>query len=132
MELIAQVRKTITGAQKYPADSISGGKAKPLKAPKKAPKAELDDEDKAFMEKQRAGMSILVFSSNIAPANISLQTQRPRLSSPRRLAPPRDHSTPVPRESRSPERSKASLIPDGEIMSCYDFDGSWKRRAAAL
>ncbi|KAH8592531.1 translation machinery associated TMA7 [Bisporella sp. PMI_857] len=32
----------------------AGGKAKPLKQPKKAPKAELDDEDKAFKEKQRA------------------------------------------------------------------------------
>jgi len=31
----------------------AGGKAKPLKAPKKATK-ELDDEDKAFLEKQRA------------------------------------------------------------------------------
>ncbi|KAK0736113.1 translation machinery associated TMA7 [Apiosordaria backusii] len=30
-----------------------GGKAKPLKAPKKQAK-ELDDEDKAFLEKQRA------------------------------------------------------------------------------
>jgi hypothetical protein len=27
-----------------------------LKAPKKAPKAELDEEDKAFQEKQKAGM----------------------------------------------------------------------------
>lgn len=35
-----------------------GGKAKPLKAPKKAPKADLDDEDLAFKEKQRAGMSL--------------------------------------------------------------------------
>ncbi|KAK4227450.1 translation machinery associated TMA7 [Podospora fimiseda] len=33
--------------------SRDGGKAKPLKAPKKQ-KAELDDEDKAFLEKQRA------------------------------------------------------------------------------
>lgn len=32
----------------------AGGKAKPLKAPKKAPKADLDEEDKAFLEKQRA------------------------------------------------------------------------------
>lgn len=32
-----------------------GGKAKPLKQPKKAPKAEMDDEDKAFQEKQKAG-----------------------------------------------------------------------------
>jgi hypothetical protein len=32
-----------------------GGKAKPLKQPKKAPKGELDEEDKAFQEKQRAG-----------------------------------------------------------------------------
>lgn len=27
-----------------------------MKAPKKGPKAELDDEDKAFQEKQKAGM----------------------------------------------------------------------------
>ncbi|KAK4459025.1 translation machinery associated TMA7 [Cladorrhinum samala] len=33
--------------------SRDGGKAKPLKAPKKQ-KAELDEEDKAFLEKQRA------------------------------------------------------------------------------
>jgi len=33
----------------------TGGKAKPLKQPKKAPKGELDEEDKAFQEKQRAG-----------------------------------------------------------------------------
>ncbi|CAL3963556.1 hypothetical protein PZA11_001140 [Diplocarpon coronariae] len=32
----------------------AGGKAKPLKAPKKAPKGEMDDEDKAFLEKQKA------------------------------------------------------------------------------
>ena len=37
--------------------SYAGGKAKPLKAAKKGPKAEMDDEDKAFLEKQRAGMS---------------------------------------------------------------------------
>lgn len=35
--------------------TILGGKAKPLKAPKKAPKAEMDDEDKAYADKQRAG-----------------------------------------------------------------------------
>lgn len=51
------VRTTSLKAQLYPADTTTGGKAKPLKAPKKAPKAELDDEDKAFLEKQRAGMS---------------------------------------------------------------------------
>jgi hypothetical protein len=33
----------------------TGGKAKPLKAPKKAPKGEMDEEDKAFQEKQKAG-----------------------------------------------------------------------------
>lgn len=33
----------------------TGGKAKPLKQPKKAPKGEMDEEDKAFAEKQRAG-----------------------------------------------------------------------------
>jgi hypothetical protein len=35
-----------------------GGKAKPLKAAKKD-KRELDDEDKAFLEKKRAGMYTL-------------------------------------------------------------------------
>lgn len=35
-----------------------GGKAKPLKAAKKD-KRELDDEDKAFLEKKRAGMYYL-------------------------------------------------------------------------
>lgn len=39
-------------------NSTTGGKAKPLKAPKKAPKGELDEEDKAFQEKQKAGMVI--------------------------------------------------------------------------
>lgn len=37
----------------------TGGKAKPLKAPKKAPKGEEDDDDKAFKEKQKAGTLIL-------------------------------------------------------------------------
>lgn len=37
-------------------DQTPGGKAKPLKAPKKGPKAEMDEEDKAFQEKQKAGM----------------------------------------------------------------------------
>jgi len=34
--------------------SREGGKAKPLKAAKKTNKGELDEEDKAFQEKQRA------------------------------------------------------------------------------
>jgi hypothetical protein len=34
-----------------------------LKAPKKAPKAELDEEDKAFQEKQKAGMFAGVYAS---------------------------------------------------------------------
>ena len=36
-----------------------GGKAKPLKAPKKAQK-ELDEDDLAFLEKQRAGEFVIV------------------------------------------------------------------------
>lgn len=35
---------------------MTGGKAKPLKAPKKAAK-DMDEDDKAFLEKKRAGMS---------------------------------------------------------------------------
>ncbi|TQS39334.1 hypothetical protein Golomagni_00145 [Golovinomyces magnicellulatus] len=34
--------------------SRAGGKAKPLKAPKKAAKGEMDEEDKAFQLKQKA------------------------------------------------------------------------------
>ncbi|MBE3042971.1 hypothetical protein IMZ48_10450 [Candidatus Bathyarchaeota archaeon] len=45
----------------------TGGKAKPLKAAKKGPKAELDDEDIAYQEKKRAGMSSLRF---LYPAEI--------------------------------------------------------------
>ena len=37
---------------------ISGGKAKPLKAPKKQNK-DLDDDDQAYLEKKRAGTEIL-------------------------------------------------------------------------
>lgn len=36
---------------------LAGGKAKPLKAPKKQ-KQELDEDDMAYKEKQKAGMSI--------------------------------------------------------------------------
>jgi hypothetical protein len=36
--------------------SITGGKAKPLKAAKKE-KKELDEDDKAYLEKKKAGMS---------------------------------------------------------------------------
>lgn len=34
-----------------------------MKAPKKGPKAELDDEDKAFQDKQRAGMPLEMSSA---------------------------------------------------------------------
>ena len=34
-----------------------------MKAPKKAPKGELDEEDKAFQEKQKAGMIAGVYAS---------------------------------------------------------------------
>lgn len=40
--------------QKYPANHIIGGKVKPLKAAKKE-KKELDEDDLAYKEKQRAG-----------------------------------------------------------------------------
>lgn len=35
---------------------MTGGKAKPLKAPKKAAK-DMDEDDKAFLEKKKAGTS---------------------------------------------------------------------------
>ena len=38
-------------------ECLIGGKAKPLKAPKKQ-KQELDEDDVAFREKQKAGMAI--------------------------------------------------------------------------
>ncbi|MCJ1414423.1 hypothetical protein MMC32_000749 [Xylographa parallela] len=39
--------------------SREGGKAKPLKAPKKE-KKEMDDEEIAFKDKQKAGMRVLI------------------------------------------------------------------------
>ena len=39
------------------AERLIGGKAKPLKAPKKQ-KQELDEDDVAFREKQKAGIAI--------------------------------------------------------------------------
>jgi Translation machinery associated TMA7 len=51
-----------------------GGKAKPLKAPKKAPKAEMDEEDKAFAEKQRAG-NFHTSCRLLDPANTSLDAK---------------------------------------------------------
>jgi hypothetical protein len=33
-----------------------------LKAPKKAPKGEMDEEDKAFQEKQKAGMTLTAYA----------------------------------------------------------------------
>lgn len=44
----------------------TGGKAKPLKAAKKATK-ELDDEDKAFLEKKKAGAFYLALPT-LAPS----------------------------------------------------------------
>ena len=58
------VRTPSGTAHMCPADTTTGGKAKPLKAPKKAPKAELDDEDKAFLEKQRAGTPYTSFGKS--------------------------------------------------------------------
>lgn len=48
---------------------ILGGKAKPLKAPKKAAKGELDDEDKAFQLKQKAGMAHLKKKKKLSSTN---------------------------------------------------------------
>jgi hypothetical protein len=44
--------------QKYPANHVIGGKAKPLKAAKKE-KKELDEDELAYKEKQRAGKFFL-------------------------------------------------------------------------
>lgn len=90
-------------------------------APKKE-KKDLDDEDKAFLERKRAGTLPPLFSHYITYhmpipsqtksskhlANAFLpeqQRRRPARSSPPRPA-ARVPSTPVPRASRSPARSK--------------------------
>ncbi|KAI4167845.1 MAG: hypothetical protein LQ343_006859 [Gyalolechia ehrenbergii] len=52
----------------------TGGKAKPLKAPKKAPK-EMDEDDLAFAEKQKAGTSnqeLVPLSSSLSPPRFLL------------------------------------------------------------
>merc|ERR1712000_690397 len=61
----------------------AGGKAKPLKQPKKAPKAEMDDEDKAFQRSKRL-------------------MQKPREA--------KDLSTPALRVSRRAARNKQAIL----------------------
>jgi hypothetical protein len=81
-----------------------GGKAKPLKAPKKAPKAELDDEDKAFQEKQKAGESSVL--SNTPLLLIQVQMRKPRLRWPQKPKAAKALSTLDHKESRRVERNK--------------------------
>lgn len=77
MELIEPVSEAGQSNQRPETHLIIGGKAKPLKAPKKAPKAEMDDEDKAFAEKQRAGAT--PYSQHLTAIMLMLdQTQRQR------------------------------------------------------
>lgn len=58
IELVSRNPRRLHHGLNIPADkkSIPGGKAKPLKAPKKAAK-DMDDDDKAFLEKKKAGTS---------------------------------------------------------------------------
>ena len=84
----------------------TGGKAKPLKAPKKAPKGEMDEEDKAFHEKQRAGNS--TFSSITEIYWPLQQMQRLRLKWLQRPRAARVLSTRAPRESRRAARNKGA------------------------
>lgn len=86
------------------ADAIAGGKAKPLKAPKKAPKAELDDEDIAFKEKQKAGTD--QDASTCLQRSNSSQMRKQRPSSPRRRRAQRDRSTQGRKGSSTAERNR--------------------------
>lgn len=54
----AEKVRSIPRSYKYPANHIIGGKVKPLKAAKKE-KKELDEDDLAYKEKQRAGKFLL-------------------------------------------------------------------------
>lgn len=83
----------------------SGGKAKPLKAPKKAPKGEMDEEDKAFQEKQKAGRFC---RSTNRVASVLIPQQMPK-QKPKWQPKPREAkglSTPDPKESRRVERNE--------------------------
>ena len=61
---------------------LLGGKAKPLKAPKKD-KKELDDDDLAFREKQKAGR-FPSFPYRPSQAKVILQRRRPTRKWPRK------------------------------------------------
>jgi hypothetical protein len=57
---VAQAEKvrSIPQSYKYPANLVIGGKVKPLKAAKKE-KKELDEDELAYKEKQKAGEFLL-------------------------------------------------------------------------
>lgn len=105
------------GAQHFPELQVTpltvpiGGKVKPLKAPKKE-KKELDEDELAFKEKQRAGEWFAVYMFvdllSVTFANLEftiqmLRRRRPSSTPPRARRVP---STPASRESRSLARNK--------------------------
>jgi Translation machinery associated TMA7 len=79
-----------------------------LKAPKKAPKGELDEEDKAFQEKQKAGKFLSACCYANGFTDFTAQMPKPRLSLRKRQEPARVLSTPDPKESRKAARNEQS------------------------
>lgn len=79
-----------------------------MKAPKKAPKGELDEEDKAFQEKQKAGkfFSACCYASGFT--DFIAQMPKPRLSWRKRQEPAKVLSTPDLKESRRAARNERS------------------------
>lgn len=77
-----------------------------MKAPKKAPKGELDEEDKAFQEKQKAGRFFSACCHANGFTDFTAQMPKPRLSLRKRQELAKVLSTPDPRELRRAARNE--------------------------
>lgn len=80
-----------------------------MKQPKKAPKGEMDDEDKAFQEKQKAGKLQQSGFLQIDTDKYA-QMRRLRLSWLLRPREAKDLSTPVPRALRKAARNEQASL----------------------
>jgi hypothetical protein len=84
-----------------------------LKAPKKAPKGEMDEEDVAFKEKQKAGLYSTHKRAQLDKRGSradSSQMRKLRLNSPRKQREAKDLSIQVPKVSRRVARNERAAM----------------------
>lgn len=85
--------------------SFAGGKVKPLKAAKKD-KKELDEDELAFKEKQKRGLSSFWPHTSLPTCTDLLQMPRPGKTCRMRPRVKKDPLTPEAKASRSPARNE--------------------------